>query len=147
MNFVPALAQEPLLSEGHEIYNFCTPFLGHPIDLVCRIRPWEYRKLLQKIMHFHYFWQIWPCPSTRTPSLGGHEIHNLGRTSLGHYYYRLSLSDQCLGVEKKIFRSQELLRQSIAIWVGIRRVSSVDIFSRTTEPILTKFGMTHLQGK
>ena len=48
MTFGPALAQEPLLSEGHEIYNFGTPFLGHPLDLVCRIRPWEYRKLLQK---------------------------------------------------------------------------------------------------
>ena len=34
----------------------------------------------------------------------GHEIHNFGRPHLGHYYYILSLSDLCLGVEKKVFK-------------------------------------------
>ena len=29
---------------------------------------------------------------------------NLGRPFLGHYYYILGLSDQCLGVEKKFFK-------------------------------------------
>ena len=30
-----------------------------------------------------------------------HEIYNFGRTLLGHHYYTLSLSDQCLEVEKE----------------------------------------------
>ena len=34
----------------------------------------------------------------------GHEIYNFGRPHLGHYYYILSLSDLCLGVEKKVFK-------------------------------------------
>ena len=33
-----------------------------------------------------------PCP-------GGHKIYNFGRHFLGHYYYTLSLSESCLGVE------------------------------------------------
>ena len=33
---------------------------------------------------------------------GGHEIYNFGRPFLGHQYYIHSLSDLCLGVEKKI---------------------------------------------
>ena len=37
-----------------------------------------------------------PCP-------GGHETYNFGRPFLGHRYYILSLSDLCMGVEKKIF--------------------------------------------
>ena len=35
---------------------------------------------------------------------GGHEISNFGRSFLGHHYYILGLSDQCLGVENKIFK-------------------------------------------
>ena len=38
-----------------------------------------------------------PCP-------GGHEIYNFGRPFLCHHNYILSLSDLCLGVEKKIFK-------------------------------------------
>ena len=38
-----------------------------------------------------------PCP-------GGNEIYNVGRPFLGHHYCILSLSDLCLGVEKKIFK-------------------------------------------
>ena len=34
----------------------------------------------------------------------GHEIYNFGRPFLGHHNYILSLSDLCLGVEKKIFK-------------------------------------------
>ena len=30
----------------------------------------------------------------------GHEIYNLGRPFLGHYYYILGLSDLCMGVEE-----------------------------------------------
>ena len=42
-------------------------------------------------------WHKNPCP-------GGHEIYNFGRPFLGLHYYILSLSDLCLGVEKKIFK-------------------------------------------
>ena len=33
-----------------------------------------------------------------------YKIYNFGRPFLGHHYYTLGLSDQCLGVEKKIFK-------------------------------------------
>ena len=42
-------------------------------------------------------------PKHKNPCPGGHEIYNFGRPFLGHHYYILGLSDQCLGVEKKIF--------------------------------------------
>ena len=35
---------------------------------------------------------------------GGHERYNFGRPFLVHHYYIHSLSDLCLGVEKKIFK-------------------------------------------
>ena len=38
-----------------------------------------------------------PCPR-------GHEIYNFGGPFRGHHYYILSLSNLCLGVEKKIFK-------------------------------------------
>ena len=38
-----------------------------------------------------------PCP-------GGHEIYNFGEPFCGHHYYILSLSNLCLGVEKKILK-------------------------------------------
>ena len=37
-----------------------------------------------------------PCPV-------GHKIYNFGRPFLEHYYYTLSSSESCLGVEKKNF--------------------------------------------
>ena len=45
-------------------------------------------------------------PLHKTPCPGVHEIYNFGRPFLGHHYryYILSLSDLCLGVEKKIFK-------------------------------------------
>ena len=33
----------------------------------------------------------------------GHEIYNFGRPFLGHHYFILSLSDLCLGVERKFY--------------------------------------------
>ena len=38
------------------------------------------------------------------PLVWGHEIHNFGRPFLGYHYYILSLSDLCLGVEKKVYK-------------------------------------------
>ena len=43
-------------------------------------------------------------PQHKNPCPGGHEIYNFGRPFLGYHYYILGLSDQCLGVEKKIFQ-------------------------------------------
>ena len=51
-------------------------------------------------MHVHYMMTLQhknPCP-------GGHENYNFGGPLLGHDYKTLSLSDLCLGVEKKIFK-------------------------------------------
>ena len=52
-------------------------------------------------MNFH-FMTCMAMPQHKNPCLGGHEIYNFGRPFLGHHYYILSLSDLCLGVEKKI---------------------------------------------
>ena len=41
----------------------------------------------------------------KNPYPGVHEIYNFGRPFLGHHYCILSLSDLCLGIEKKIFIS------------------------------------------
>ena len=38
-----------------------------------------------------------PCP-------GDHEIDNFGGPFLGHYYYTVSFSGHCLGIEKKILK-------------------------------------------
>ena len=43
-------------------------------------------------------------PERKNPCPGGHESYNFGRLFLGHHYFILSVSDLCLGVEKKIFK-------------------------------------------
>ena len=43
-----------------------------------------------------------PQHKNRCP--GGHEIYNFIRPFLGHFYFIVSLSDLCLGAEKKIFK-------------------------------------------
>ena len=43
-------------------------------------------------------------PQHKNTCPGGHEIYNFGRNLLGQYYYIISFSDLCLGVEKKIFK-------------------------------------------
>ena len=45
-------------------------------------------------------------PLHKNPCPRGHEIYNFGRPFLGYHYYILSLSDLCLGVEKKIFKEK-----------------------------------------
>ena len=93
------------LPGGHEIYNFGTPFLGHPYyihslsDLCIGVE----KKIFKEIMFFHYMTYM-ATPQGNNPCPGGHEIYNCGRPYLGHHYYILSLSDLCLGVEKKIFK-------------------------------------------
>ena len=40
----------------------------------------------------------------KNPYPWGHEIYNFSSPFLGQYYYKLGLSDLCMGVEKKIFK-------------------------------------------
>ena len=42
-----------------------------------------------------------PTPLHKNFCLSDHEIFNFGRPFLGHYYYVLSLSHPCRGIEKK----------------------------------------------
>ena len=60
-------------------------------------------EIFKEIMHFYYMTYM-TTPEHKNPCSGGHEIYNFGRSFLGHHYYMylLSLSDLCLGVEKKI---------------------------------------------
>ena len=88
----------------HEIYNFGRPFLGHQYqklglsDLCLGVE----KSIFKEIMHFHYMTYM-TTPMHKNPCPRGHEIYNFGRIFLGHDNYILGLSDQCLGVEKKIF--------------------------------------------
>ena len=90
---------------GHEIYNFGRPFLGHHYYILglCDLCLGIEKKIFKEIIHFHYMTYM-TTPSLKNPCHRGHEIYNFGRPFLGHYYYILGLSDQCLGVEKKIFK-------------------------------------------
>ena len=41
-------------------------------------------------------------PQDKNPCPRDHEVHNFGGTFLSHHYFILSLSDLCVGVERKI---------------------------------------------
>ena len=91
---------------GHEIYNFGRPFLCYDyyifslFDLCLGVK-----KIFKEIMHFHYTCMTYMAtPQHKNPCTRGHESYSFGRPFLGHDYYILSLSDLCLGVEKKIFK-------------------------------------------
>ena len=43
-------------------------------------------------------------PQHKNPCPGGHEICNFGIPFLDNYYFLFSLSDLCLGKEKRIFK-------------------------------------------
>ena len=89
----------------YEIYNFGRPFLGHPYntyilglsDLCLGVE----KKIFKEILQFQYI-TCMAMPLHKKPCPRGHEIKNFGSPFLGHHYYILGLSDQCLGVEKKI---------------------------------------------
>ena len=54
-------------------------------------------------------------PKHKNPCPGGHDIYNLGRPFLSHYFYKLTLSGLCLGVEKNnAFSLNELNGQVLA---------------------------------
>ena len=52
-------------------------------------------------MHFHYM----ATPYLKNPYPGGYETYNFGIPFLSQHYFILSLSDQCLGVEKVFLRN------------------------------------------
>ena len=85
--------------------NFSTSFLSHHyytlslFDLCLG----EEKKIFKEIMHFYYMTYNGHALA-QEPLPRGHKIYNFGRPFLSHHYYTLSLSDICLGVEKKIFK-------------------------------------------
>ena len=89
---------------GHGSYNFGRPFLGHHYYILSlsNLCLGVEKKIFKEKMHFHYMTYM-ATPYHKNPCPGSPEIYNLGRPFLGHHYYILGLSDQCLGVEKKIF--------------------------------------------
>ena len=89
----------------YEIYNFGTPFLGHHYYTLSLfdLRLGVEKKIVKEIMQFHYMTYMTTLQH-KNPCPWGHEIYNFGRPFLGHHYYILCLSDQCLGVEKKILK-------------------------------------------
>ena len=82
------------------MYNFGRLFLVRPyyilgLSNLCRRE--KIFKEINSMMHFYYM-------TYKNPCFRGNEIYNFGRTFLRQHYYKLSLSDQCLGIEKKIFK-------------------------------------------
>ena len=74
------------------------------INLVCLFNAWESRenRLFKKVMHFTMIYMA--TPLHKNPCPWGHEIYNFLASFLGHHNYIFSLSDLCLGVEKKVFK-------------------------------------------
>ena len=66
----------------------------------CLIRDPAQTRKGEEILQFHYM----VMPQHKNPCPGGNEIYSFGRLFLGHQYFILSLSGQCLGVEKKILK-------------------------------------------
>ena len=91
---------------GHEIYNFGSPFLclhNYILSLSEQCLGEQRKRFLKQIMHFHYM-NFMVTHVHKNPCPRGHEIYNFGRPFLGHHYYILRLSDQCLGEETNIFK-------------------------------------------
>ena len=80
-------------------------------------------------------------------------IYNFGRPFLGHHYYILGLSDQCLGVEKKIFREiyqyYTFTPKLPALGVGVMKITIflVSLPFRCYIPNLAKIGSVVLEKK
>ena len=89
----------------HWIYNFDRRFLRHHYYVPTGtefvwLMPQSRR---EEILHFHYMTYM-TMPQCKNSCPKGHKIYNFGRPFLGHHYYILSLSDLCLGADKKIFK-------------------------------------------
>ena len=87
-----------------------------------------------------------PCPK-------GHEIYYFGVAVLGYHYYILSLSDLCLGVEKKIFLKKYIILHFLTRQVppleggGHKFTISLSYPYRCYTPNLVMTGLVVLQKK
>ena len=94
-----------------------------------------------KIMHVYYMTYL-ATPQHKNPCPRGQEIYNFSIPFIGHH----DTYSVCLIFAHKIRFSKS--SGDLLLQVGVRRLSSVTIFfSRTSWPILTKFGMQHLYGR
>ena len=89
----------------HWIYNFERRFLRHHYYVPTGtefvwLMPQSRR---EEILHFHYMTYM-TMAQYKNSCPKGHKIYNFGRPFLGHHYYILSLSDLCMGADKKIFK-------------------------------------------
>ena len=64
----------------------------------------EENSILRNNAFHHMTYMYMATPEHNNPCPRGHEIYNFGGPFHGHHYYILSLSDLCLGVEKKILK-------------------------------------------
>ena len=69
---------------------------------------------------------IWPLPQYKNPC--PHEIYNFCRLFLDHHYYTLSLSDLCLGVEKRILN--DIMHFSVPVYDLCPRGHEIQNFGR-----------------
>ena len=74
------------------------------IYLVCLIYSVGVEKKILKKNNAFSLYDLYGHALAQEPLPRGHEIYNFGRPFLCHYNYILSLSDLCLGVEKKILK-------------------------------------------
>ena len=101
---------------GHEFCNFCNPFHGHHGHEIynfgrsfhgyhyCQVSLSDLclgiEKTILNAFSLYDLYSLAPAPESRPWwSL----IYNFGNPFLGHHYYTLSLTEPCLGIEKKIF--------------------------------------------
>ena len=146
-----ALAQEPLPPGSWKLQ-----FLGHHYytlslsDLCLGVE----KKIFKEIMHFYYMTYM-AIPQHKNHCPGGHEIYNFGRPFLGHHYYIFSLSDLCLGLEKKIFLRNTsilhiLLQKHLPLGVGVMKFTipfSLPYRCYIRVPNLVKIGPVVLEKK
>ena len=57
-----------------------------------------------------------PRPIRRATAQGVMKLENIGRPFLCHYWFKISLSDQCSGVEKKILKNWAFSLCAWLIW-------------------------------
>ena len=79
-------------------------------------------------MYYNYIWPTWSRPYKRTPDLRVMKFTILINPMIKFFYYILYLSDQCSGVEERIFKNLFL------IWTILPRPST-----RTPGPRVMKF--------
>ena len=97
----------------------------------------------KRTMHFQYV--TYGHALAQEPCPGGHEIYNFGKPLLCHHYYKLSLTEPCLGVEKNIvLRNKSMLQFLLQNYLELPMVVGVVKFIVsclfTLQMLNTKFG-------